>query len=99
MPIDPTNKLILENQKYLISLQKENKETKKILRALEKKIQILSDKMQEFEIIFDAAEIIEDEIDRNQGYKTEWSPYDDEDFQIEDYEHYDDDEDPYNNGY
>ena len=56
--------------------------------------------MQEFEIIFDAAEIIEDEIDRNQGYKTEWSPYDDEDFQIEDYEHYDDDdEDPYNNGY
>ena len=28
MPVDPINKAILENQKHLISLQKENKELK-----------------------------------------------------------------------
>ena len=34
MPIDPINKIVLENQKYLISLQKENKELKKILKNI-----------------------------------------------------------------
>ena len=92
MPIDPINKIVLENQKYLISLQKENKELKKILKNIEKKLEILSDKIQEFEVVFDAAEILEEEMDRRDEYNTEWSPYDDEDFQVEDYEDYDDDD-------
>ena len=91
--IDPINKAVLENQKHLVSLQKENKEIKKILKNIEKKLEILSDKIQEFEVVFDAAEILEEEMDRRDEYNTEWNPYDDEDFQVEDYEDYDDDED------
>ena len=82
----------LDNQKLIIALSKENKEIKKTLKALEKKVELLSDKMQEFEIIFDAAEIIEEELDNRENknrYNTEWNPYDDEDFHVEDYENYD----------
>jgi len=97
MPVDPINKAILENQKHLISLQKENKELKKALKNIERKLNMVFDKIQDFEVVFDAAEIIEDEIERqseyNTEYNTEWNPYDDEDFQVEDYEDYDDDED------
>jgi len=93
MPVDPINKVILENQKHLISLQKENKELKKALKNIERKLNMVFDKIQDFEVVFDAAEIIEDEIERQSGYNTEWNPYDDEDFQVEDYEDYDDDED------
>lgn len=99
MPIDPINKAVIENQKHLISLQKENKELKKILKNIEKKLEIVSDKIQEFEVIFDAAEILEEEMDRRNEYNTEWNPYDDEDFQPEDYEDYDDDDGDIIHGY
>jgi len=92
MPVDPINKAILENQKHLISLQKENKELKKALKNIERKLNMVFDKIQDFEVVFDAAEIIEDEIEKQNEYNTEWNPYDDEDFQVEDYEDYDDDD-------
>ena len=93
MPVDPINKAVLENQKHLISLHKENKELKKALKNIERKLNMVFDKIQDFEVVFDAAEIIEDEIEKQNEYNTEWNPYDDEDFQVEDYEDYDDDED------
>ena len=99
MPVDPINKVILENQKHLISLQKENKELKKALKNIERKLNMVFDKIQDFEVVFDAAEIIEDEIERQSGYNTEWNPYDDEDFQVEDYEDYDDEDDDVIRGY
>lgn len=93
MPIDPIQKSILENQKQIIFLQKENGELKKILKSIERKVDAIADKIQEFEIVFDAAEILEDQIEKQREYNTEWNPYDDEDFQIEDYEDYDTDDD------
>ena len=98
MPVDPINKAVLENQKHLVSLQKENKELKKLIKNIEHKVNLLLDKIQEFEVVFDAAEIIEDAMDKQNEYNTEWSPYDDEDFEPEDYEDYDDDDDV-DNGY
>jgi predicted RNase H-like nuclease (RuvC/YqgF family) len=95
MPIDPITKIVLENQKYLISLQKENKELKKILKHLDKTVEILSNKIQEFEILFDAAEIIEDSMrdheTQDEIYDLGWTPYSDNDDFMEDY----DDEDEY----
>ena len=41
MPTDPLYKAILDNQKLILSLSKENKEIKKTLKILEKKVQIL----------------------------------------------------------
>ncbi len=103
MPIDPINKALIENQKQLAALQKENKEFKKILKTMERKVDLILDKIQEFEVVFDAAELIEEQIERQNEseYNSEWSPYDDEDFNPEDYENYDEDDDdsPFNNGY
>ena len=99
MPVDPINKAVLENQKHLISLQKENKELKKALKNIERKLNMVFDKIQDFEVVFDAAEIIEDEIEKQNEYNTEWNPYDDEDFQVEDYEIFDDDDDDVIRGY
>ena len=102
MPIDPINKALIENQKQLAALQKENKEFKKILKTMERKVDLILDKIQEFEVVFDAAELIEEQIEKQNesDYNSEWSPYDDEDFHPEDYENYDDDEEsPYDNGY
>jgi len=93
MPADPIIKSILENQKHLISLQKENKELKRIIRNLERKINLVLDKIQEFEVVLDAAELLEEQVERQNEYNTEWNPYDDEDFEPEDYEDYDDDGD------
>ena len=87
------NKTILDNKKELLDLKKENRDLKKILKGMERKINMIFDKIQEFEVVFDAAEIIEDELERQQEYNTEWNPYDDEDFEPEDYEDYDDDGD------
>lgn len=105
MPVDPIQKSVLENQKQILVLQKENKELKKILKSIERKLNLVADKIQEFEVVFDAAQIIEDEVEKQQEYNTEWNPYDDEDYTIEDYEDYDsyddddDDEDDVIRGY
>ena len=98
MPADPIIKSILENQKYLISLQKENKDIKKTIKILERKIDIIIDKIQDFEVVLDAAEILEERIAEEEiDYGQEWNPYDDEDFRPEEYENYDDDD--IDNGY
>ena len=98
MPVDPIMKSILENQKYLISLQKENKDIKKTIKILERKIDIIIDKIQDFEVVLDAAEILEERIAEEEiDYGQEWNPYDDEDFRPEEYENYDDDD--IDNGY
>jgi hypothetical protein len=75
-------------------LSKDNNDIKKILKNLEKKIDLVLRKIQEFEIVMDAAEIIEEHMDdENEKYNTEWNPYDDEDYNAEDYEGYDDNDD------
>jgi chromosome segregation ATPase len=90
------NKAILQNNKELLSIQKENKDFKKVIRTLERKINILLDKIQEFEVVLDAADLLEEQIEKHdqnkKEYNTDWNPYDDEDFHIEDYENYDDDD-------
>jgi len=74
-------------------LSKDINDIKKILKSLEKKMDIVVEKIQEFEIIMDAAEILEEHMDDEEDkYKTDWNPYEDEDFDSEDYESYDDDE-------
>tara|TARA_R100000005_G_C4931045_1_gene160027 strand:- start:52 stop:357 length:306 start_codon:yes stop_codon:yes gene_type:complete len=87
-------KLLQENKKELVKLHKENKEYKRILSSMMQKIDSIESKIQEFEIIFDAADIIEEHKEEEENkYNTEWSPYDDEDFSVEDYSDYDDDDD------
>jgi hypothetical protein len=67
---------------------------KKLIKNLEKKIDLVLNKIQEFEIIMDAAELIEEQRDEEEDkYNTEWNPYEDEDYEKEDYENYDNDED------
>ena len=64
------------------NLSKEIKEIKQYLKSLDKKISMVLDQIQEFQIIMDAAEIIEDSMDEEDEeeddiYNTEWNPYDD----------------------
>jgi hypothetical protein len=66
----------------------------KLLQELKRQVDSIESKIQEFEIIFDAADIIEEHREEEEDkYNTEWNPYDDEDFPVEDYENYDDDDD------
>ena len=86
--------IIQENKAELIKLQKDTSDLKNILHNLETKIDAVESKIQDFEIVFDAAEILEERQEEEENkYNTEWNPYDDEDFQVEDYENYDDDDD------
>ena len=100
MPISEYSKLskqLSDNSKQLSILQKDNRELKIIIKNLEKKINLVLDKIQDFEVVFDAAELIEDQIEKQDKdknkYNTEWNPYDDEDFEPENYENYDEDDD------
>ena len=104
MPISEYSKLskqISDNSKQLSILEKDNKELKKIIKNLERKINLVLDKIQDFEVVFDAAELIEDQIEKQDKntYNTEWNPYEDEDFEPEDYENFDDDDDDVIRGY
>ena len=94
-------KQITDIEKEISGVSKDNKEFKKILKNLERKINLVLDKIQDFEVVFDAAELIEDQIEKQDKntYNTEWNPYDDEDFEPEDYENYDDDDDDVITGY
>ena len=89
------NKKFTDIEKEISVLSKDNKEIKKLLKTLERKINMIFDKIQDFEVVFDAAELIEDQIEKQDQstYNTEWNPYEDEDFEPEDYENYDDDDD------
>lgn len=91
--IDSIAKEIIKTNKELHQvddrLSKDNNDIKKILKNLEKKIDLVLNKIQEFEVIMDAAEIIEEHMeDEDEKYNTEWSPYDDEDYDGEEYESY-----------
>jgi chromosome segregation ATPase len=72
-------------------LSKDISEIKRILKSLDRKMSIMADKIQQFEIIMDAAELLEEHMeDEEEKYNTEWSPYED-DNEAEDYENYDKD--------
>jgi hypothetical protein len=61
---------------------------------MDRKISDISNKVQEFEIIMDAAEIIEDHMEEEENkYNSEWDPYDDDNYESEPYEEYNDEED------
>ena len=87
-------KMLTETNKTLSTIDKENRDMKKILKNLEKQIKSISDRLAEFEIIMDAAEILEDQVIEEENiYNTDWTPYEDEDYHPEDYEDYDDEDD------
>jgi DNA anti-recombination protein RmuC len=75
---------------------KDMSDIKKTLKGLEKKIDLVLNKIQEFEVIMDAAELLESQLDEQDEdedkYNEEWNPYN-EDYDSEDYEGYNDDED------
>jgi|TARA_B100001778_G_scaffold322604_1_gene315087 peptidoglycan hydrolase CwlO-like protein len=85
---DKITKLILDNKKELLSLQKEHTDIKKTLKKIDQKISNVLDKIQEFEIVLDAAEALEGRLDEEEDekYNTEWNPDEDEDFNTEDYD-------------
>ena len=77
---------------------KEFSEIKKILKRIEQKVNEVSNKVQEFEIILDTAEALEEHLEEKEeqeGYDTEWNPYEDEDYNSEGYEEGDNYDDNY----
>lgn len=85
--IDDIYKELVKNIKDVSSLDskvsKEMADLKKLLKSLDKKISLILEKVQEFEIIMDAAEILEEHMEEEEDkYNTEWNPYEDN----EDYE-------------
>lgn len=85
--IDDIYKEVIKNTKDVSSLDskvsKEMADLKKLLKSLDKKISLILEKVQEFEIVMDAAEILEEHMEEEEDkYNTEWNPYEDN----EDYE-------------
>jgi hypothetical protein len=85
--IDDIYKETVKNAKDVSSLDskvsKEMADLKKLLKSLDKKISLILEKVQEFEIVMDAAEILEEHMEEEEDkYNTEWNPYEDN----EDYE-------------
>ena len=73
---------------------KEFSDLKKILKYMDRKLEEVSSKIQEFEIIMDAADIIEEHMEEEENkYNTEWNPYDDDSYSPEDYEDYENGDD------
>lgn len=69
-------------------------EIKKTLKNMDRQINEIMLKVQEFEIIMDAAELLEEHMeDEAEKYNTEWNPYEEEGYEPEDYEQYDDEDD------
>ena len=95
--MDNTDKIIKKLAESQLKTDKQLYNLQKILKNLEKKVNIIINKVQEFEIVLDAAELIEEHIEDQESqakdiFNTDWTPYNDEDFQSEDYENYDDNE-------
>lgn len=92
--LDKLNKDIIQIHKHLKSIDdnynKEFSELKKILKKMDQKVNQISNKIQEFEIILDTAEALEEHLEeqeqQEEGYNTEWNPYEDEDYNSEGYE-------------
>ena len=85
--IDDIYKELLKNTKDISSLDsqvsKEMSDLKKLLKSLDKKISLVLEKIEEFEIVLDAADILEEQMEEEEDkYNTEWNPYQDN----EDYE-------------
>ena len=79
------------------NIEKGQEKLEQIFLSLDEKINTIYDKIQDFEIVLDAAEILEDQQTDN-----DWEPYEEREFEIEDYENYDiydDDDDEEINGY
>jgi peptidoglycan hydrolase CwlO-like protein len=71
-------------------LSKDISEIKKAIKSLDNKMSILIDKIQELEIIMDAAEILEEfQQEEQEKYNTEWNPY--QEYEAEDYDNYESD--------
>ncbi len=95
--MDNTDKIIKKLSESQLKTDKQLSVIQKILKNLEKQMNIIINKVQEFEIVLDAAEIIEEHIEDQESqardiFNTDWTPYNDEDFGSEDYENYDDNE-------
>lgn len=91
--VQRTNQELVKTHKEVhnidYKLSKDIAEIKKLLKSLDRKMGIMSEKIQQFEIIMDAAELLEEHMeDEAEKYNTEWNPYD-EDNEPEDYEDYD----------
>ena len=92
--LDKLNKDIIQINKHLKSIDddcnKEFSELKKILKKMDQKVNQISNKIQEFEIILDTAEALEEHLEeqeqQDEGYSAEWNPYEDEDYNPEGYE-------------
>jgi hypothetical protein len=74
---------------------KEFSDIKKLLRKMDQKLGKILDKIQEFEIIMDAAEMLEEHMEEKEDYNTGWNPYDDDEFEAESYENYDEDDEEF----
>jgi hypothetical protein len=74
---------------------KEFSDIKKLLKKMDQKLGKILDKIQEFEIIMDAAEMLEEHMENKEDYNTEWNPYEDDDFETESYENYEDDDEEF----
>jgi len=92
--IEKTLKEIIQLEKILIGLQegnnKELSNIKKFIRSINKRLDDISDKIQEFEIILDDND---EDNEQDESYKQndEFIPYDENNFISEDYESYNDD--------
>lgn len=92
--IDDVYKEVIKINKDIQALDKKVSndiaQIKKFLKGFDKKLSLVLEKIQEFEIIMDAAEMLEEHMeDEEDKYNTEWSPYNDDDYESEDYEDYD----------
>lgn len=90
------NQLSKTIKDYTIKSSKDISDIKKTLKIMERRVLDIANKVQEFEIIMDAADIIEEQIETEENkYNTEWNPYEDDDFHGEYYSDDDDDDDGY----
>ena len=72
-------------------VSKEFSDIRTMLKNMDTKIDTIMEKIQEFEIIMDAAELIEDQLDRHeddQDDEEDWMRYDDEEDDEDDYRTY-----------
>lgn len=72
-------------------VSKEFSDIRTMLKNMDTKIDTIMEKIQEFEIIMDAAELIEDQLDNHEDYDEEdWRPYDEDYDDDDDYPRYED---------
>ena len=72
------NQLSKTIKDYTIKSSKDISDIKKTLKIMERRVLDIANKVQEFEIIMDAADIIEEQIETEENkYNTEWNPYED----------------------